>query len=369
MIQAISLKNNVILTLPAGLPVRLERASMSSVWLVWTDAGWRADPDATVVPARVVGRFSDYDVHAGVYQYRVRRWNDVESKWDYSIWVRCGETGPVGYTFGNYKVPEGQWGEVLTPDDLHYTYLWGTDFKASNGSPYTDEQIQFHINAAVAEVCRNLNITLKKTRVASEPERRGLQPGVDYDEEEALYLYRREKVQRTGMIETRKRPVQTVSRLDFVVNNQKVTNLLDSVVLDKMKGLIRLTRRPMRMDTSSRAVMQATMPYGEEQFGGHLAYAIDYIAGYPDSDAVPADVREVIGKVAAVKLLAQIGDGLLAGFSSSSLSIDGVSESFSSTQSATSATFGARIKEYSDEIESYFTANKMKFGHWNMGAL
>jgi hypothetical protein len=63
-----------------------------------------------------------------------------------------------------------------------------------------------------------------------------------------------------------------------------------------------------------------------------------------------------------------IGDGILAGFSSSALSMDGVSEAFSSTQSATSATYGARIKAYEDELEKYIKAVKNKFGHQVMGA-
>jgi hypothetical protein len=80
-------------------------------------------------------------------------------------------------------------------------------------------------------------------------------------------------------------------------------------------------------------------------------------------------LREVIGKIAAVSLLNAIGRGLMSGFSSSSLSMDGVSESFSSTQSATSAYYGADIKEYKDDIANYIAKNKMKFGHVVMGSL
>ena len=49
--------------------------------------------------------------------------------------------------------------------------------------------------------------------------------------------------------------------------------------------------------------------------------------------------------------------------------MDGLSESFSSTQSATSAYFGARIKVYQDEIENYINQNKNKFGHMVIGAI
>ena len=61
--------------------------------------------------------------------------------------------------------------------------------------------------------------------------------------------------------------------------------------------------------------------------------------------------------------------GLMSGFSSSSLSMDGVSESFSSTQSATSAYFGARIAVYQKEVQDYISANKFKFGFFRVGSL
>ena len=49
--------------------------------------------------------------------------------------------------------------------------------------------------------------------------------------------------------------------------------------------------------------------------------------------------------------------------------MDGVSESFSSTQSATSAYFGARIAVYKDDVKNYIEQNKYKFGFFRVGAL
>ena len=100
-----------------------------------------------------------------------------------------------------------------------------------------------------------------------------------------------------------------------------------------------------------------------------LFYAIDYDAGFETSDDVPTDLREIVAKQAAVSLLNIIGDGLMSGFSSSSLSMDGLSESFSSTQSATSAYFGARIAVYKDDIANYIKENKNKFANMAMGAI
>jgi len=59
----------------------------------------------------------------------------------------------------------------------------------------------------------------------------------------------------------------------------------------------------------------------------------------------------------------------MAGFSSSSLSMDGMSESFSSTQSATSAYFGARIQQYHKELDPFIEDTRRKFGHIALGSI
>jgi hypothetical protein len=367
---ATSVKDKVLLTMPDTVQAyRLERKhGNGGQWLVFTDQGFIAEGVDTE-PVKVSGSFVDSPGEGGIYQYRARIFDDSAQPYDYSPWMRCGDTGTIGYTFGNYKAPEGQWGEILTPDDISRTYMWGVDFRASNGEAFTDEQIKFFIESAMKQIERELNITVKKTRVVCEPEGRGLQKGVDYDEEESYYTFKRERIQRNGMITTNKRPVQAISRLDIINRKTGIYSLLDAYTLDKTKGMIKYFNRPPRVSDSIRSVETAIFPYGAETYDRNLFYAIDYVAGFPSSDDVPVDLREVIGKIAAVSLLNAIGRGLMSGFSSSSLSMDGVSESFSSTQSATSAYYGADIKEYKDDIANYIAKNKMKFGHVPMGAL
>jgi hypothetical protein len=372
MILATSVKNKMILEFPhSAISYRLERRmGNNGEWLVLTANGFAADAGGGgVIPLPVSASYLDTAVKTGVYQYRAREFENPSSAYDHSAWVRCGDTGPVGYTFENYEIPEGTWGEILTADDLRLTFLWGIDFRASNGQPYTDEQVRFFINDAAAQIERELKITIKKTRIMFEPDSRGLRQGMDYDVDESRYTYKRERVQRNGMIKTRRRPVRSVSRLDILSRNEKVTSLLNAYTLDKNKGLIKFFNRLPKTSDSFRAVETVIYPYGAETRDNNFFYAIDYVAGYEDSDQVPADLRGVIGKVAAVSLLNNIGRGLMSGFSSSSLSMDGVSESFSSTQSATSAYYGADIKQYESEIKDYIEANKLKFGFITMGAL
>jgi hypothetical protein len=368
--KATYVENKVILEFPDKTKMyRLERKhGNDGHWRVFTAQGFVRETAGTV-PEQVQELFVDTSVHNGIYQYRARVFDDPSQPFDYSMWVRCGDTDPIGYTFGNYHVPEGQWGVIQTPDDIRLTWMWGIDFKASNGQSFTDEQIKFFIDDAMKQIERELKITIRKTRVVCEPERRGLKPCIDYDDEEPYYTFKRERIQRSGMIPTRKRPVQSVSRLDLLSRQERLTSLLNAYTLDKNKGIIKFFNRPPRVSDSLRAVDTAIFPYGADTFERNLLYAIDYVAGYPTSDDVPDDLRAIVGKVAACSLLNNIGRGLMSGFSSSSLSMDGVSESFSSTQSATSAYYGADLKQYQDEIDKYIAANKLKFGHITMGSL
>jgi hypothetical protein len=371
MIEAVSCKDNVIIKFSKKYSThRLERKfGAEGEWLVLTPNGFVFDNGNTPPIEISSSAYLDVDVTDGVYQYRERKFDDPNAKYEVSLWVKCGFGDSIGYTFGNYHSPEGSWGELLTPDDLRATYLWGIDFRATNGMSYTDDQIRFHIESSISEMQRRLNITIKKTRIVCEPQKRGLKLGIDYDDEESYYTFRRERIQRSGMILTRKRPVLSINRLDLLSRNEKVTSFLSTSTIDKTKGMIRFFNRPLRFGETSRAIHNSIYPYGADQFNSNLFYAIDYTAGYETSDDVPEDLRASIGKMCAIEMLNIIGDGILAGFSSSSLSMDGVSESFSSTQSATSATYGARIKTYEDELEKYIKAVKMKFGHQVMGAL
>lgn len=345
-------------------------------WKVYTSSGF-VIPEASTEPLALnSGDFVDsFDLQNGLYQYRIHA-ASVENPdfkdFAFTCWTKFGVPDAVGYSFNNYKVPEGKWGTIVTPDDCRYTFLWGTDFKATNGSMFTDEQIQWFIDAATAEMARQLNITIIKKRIKSmvTVEQKHLEKGVDYDDEETPYDFSYRKIQRYGMIQTKQRPILNVTRCTLINKGQNDdVDLLPSVVPDKKNGVIKFLKRPWKPSDTWTGINDAICRFGAETWNPHLFYAIDYDAGFETSDEVPQDLRHMIGKMAAISLLNVIGDGLMSGFSSSSLSMDGVSESFSSTQSATSAYFGARIAVYQKEVQEYIQANKYKFGFFRVGAL
>ncbi|MDH3381777.1 MAG: hypothetical protein OEL54_03680 [Flavobacteriaceae bacterium] len=81
-------------------------------------------------------------------------------------------------------------------------------------------------------------------------------------------------------------------------------------------------------------------------------WELQYVTGY-DSENYPYDLINVVGMLAAIPIFAIAGDLILgAGIASMSLGIDGLSQSISSTSSATNSGYGSRIIEYRKSIAS-----------------
>ena len=376
-ITAESTLTRILLTLEGNnSPFILERLFYKDEsWKVYTNSGFVIPEESTEPLALNSGDFVDsFDLQNGLCQYRIHsaaKVNPELKDFAFTCWTKFGVPDAVGYSFHNYKVPEGQWGTVITPDDIRYTYLWGTDFKATNGMSFTDEQIQWFIDAGLAEMERALNINIKKKIIKSTLtiEKNHL-PKTDYDIEEPLYDFKFSKIQRYGMIQTKQRPILNVTRCTLINKGQNDdVELLSSTTLDKKNGVIKFLKRPWKPSDTHVGISDSISRYGAETWNSHLFYAVDYAAGYETSDEIPNDLRQRIGQMIAIAMLNIIGDGLMSGFSSSSLSMDGVSESFSSTQSATSAYFGARIAVYQKEVQDYINANKFKFGFFRVGSL
>jgi len=74
-----------------------------------------------------------------------------------------------------------------------------------------------------------------------------------------------------------------------------------------------------------------------------------YITGFEE---VPYDILNFVGKLAAINVFHIAGDLILgAGIASQSIGIDGLSQSISTTSSATNAGYGARIIGYLDDLK------------------
>lgn len=372
MVTALNAGSDIVLTLDtvttAGFQGwQIARQIMGGSWQFWTASGWSASTPLLITTQK----FIDTNLSDGLYAYQVTPVvSGVLGVVQSTDWVVIG-TGKVGWTFGNYSPPPNQWGELLTADDMRYTYLWGIVAQSSEGDFFTDAQIQTSVDWAVKAMERILKLTLLKRTILCQPDP-SLVWGTDYQEAEDGYTYRPEKWNKIGYIMLKRRPIISVERILFYSPvGSKMVDMSPWLMIDHQKGLIRLypqVNNAGQIQQVVWALAGISLAMGGN-FSYPFAFRVDYTAGYQDASRVPDDLRDIIGKMATVKLLNVIGDGLIAGFSSSSLSIDGLSESFSSTQSPENTYFGARIKGYLTDISDYIKENRTKMGHFVLGSI
>jgi len=314
-----------------------------------------------------------YDDPAGstTHWYKTAYYNGTTTdESDLSPAMRGGLSAQkVGYSFGNYTPPPGEWGEALCPDDIRYTYLWGIDCTASDvaESDFTDEQFRFFIREAVGEFEKFLTIDIRKRIYKCNPaatlkRSKYWREGVDYTDEDGAYPYDPILWQNFGFTQLRHLPVLSIERAVMF-------NPLQGQMMDLMTNQwLRITKNTGQVHMYPKGGVAFGMSAGGvlpwRAFKGRYAdgFEFDYTTGYQTAEFMPDDLRGMLGKWVTIKAMASIGDGLLAGFSSQSVSLDGLSESFSSTQSATSAYFGARILQYQKEIKEWLADNRMKYG-------
>ena len=284
---------------------------------------------------------------------------------------------PVGYTFETYSAPPGEWGEIVTVDDMRYTYLWGIDTVAQNTqrTEFEDSQLKFYVDAALKDFEKFLTIDIRKRVYLTQPElyvTRQLGPsipvqspfwreGVGYTDEEDSYQFDPGQWLNYGFIQLRHAPIISVERAWLLSPVETITiDLVNQnwIRVYKNRGQINLFPTkglgygPFAIGALPWRMLGVRYPGGFE---------FDYTTGWKTADFVPSDLREVIAKWACIKLLGSIADGLLAGFSSRSLSLDSLSESFSSTQSPDNTYFGARTKQYAREVDDWLSRNRYKY--------
>lgn len=78
-------------------------------------------------------------------------------------------------------------------------------------------------------------------------------------------------------------------------------------------------------------------------------WEVTYVTGF---NKVPKDIIDAIGKLASMSLFIILGEIVLGpGIASKSIGIDGLSQSVSSTASATFSAFSARIEQYNKDLQ------------------
>lgn len=251
-----------------------------------------------------------------------------------------------------------------TPSEVRKRWCYGLPLSREDGEVIPDEDILQYLLGAIDTVERYLQVNLKpKVIIGGDADARGLVQGVDFDKEEPLYDYDARAYKNYGFLQLRERHVQEITAFKMMLPNgntiidfMRDANTKKWIKLYKQAGQIHIV--PYAGDPTIFALLggsQAGFPFATGMINGSLPqmFQVDYVAGY-DTHLIPEAIRNVVAKLASIDVLGIAGESLLAGIASQSTGIDGVSESFSTTASATNTTYGAHISQYQKEVDKFF---------------
>lgn len=245
---------------------------------------------------------------------------------------------------------------IITPQELRNRWCFGLPLSKEDGEVMSDEDLQAFIDSAILEVERKLGILIVPRKIVCDLDAVGLQEGVDYNLLEPAYDYRVDEYRRWGFIQLRHRPVISVESVKIVLpNNLQVIEFpKEWIKLYPKAGQIHIVPyagSPTVMTMGIGNNTLTTLINGNLNYNLPQSIRVSYTAGMQE---VPRDIKNVIAKIAAIDVLGIAGDAILAGVASISTSVDGLSESFSTTASATNATYGAHILQYQKEVDAFF---------------
>lgn len=260
---------------------------------------------------------------------------------------------------------------LVRPSEVRNRWCFGLPLhSADTGDIMPDSDIAIYIRAAEREVERRLGVFLNPRKIVCNPDLREDIGEEDYDLFEYPYDYDFRAYRQWGFLQLRQYPIISVERVSLVLPNYRevVTFHEDWVKVNHKVGQIRIVPYAGSPTVMTMAGMAGTAyPILMGQFGRDIpqAFWIDYTAGLPEVDQ---SLRNIIAKLAAIDVLGIAGDAILAGIASVGTSVDGLSENFSTTASATNATYGARILQLRGEVRDFFSESGGKGGERGGGS-
>jgi hypothetical protein len=243
-------------------------------------------------------------------------------------------------------------GLIISPTELMNNYLFGIPTCAANGKRLPMQSVLQQITAAQARAENLFSLKLLKTLIRESRD------------------FIREEWNAWGYVRTMY-PIAFIERLDGYINDVVQVHYprqwlsikrVENVAMYRNVSLVPNTASAegARM-TNHSAIFQGITPhlgwFGQQYIPNY--WRLEYITGW---DKIPADLMDFVAKIAAINILGILGDILYGvGFSSISISLDGVSQNTPLTRSGAAGMFGARQKLYIDELNLMMPDLKYKY--------
>jgi hypothetical protein len=248
-----------------------------------------------------------------------------------------------------YDFPVERTSSPISPSELVSRYFFGIKLVDQDGNPMSDESIQFYIDAAVEEFEGYLNLKLTKQVV-----------------QEDLH-YSLADFHNWGYIPL-SYPALKIHKLEGYASGVRQVeypvswvSIKGSTVDSDVHRSAYLVPGTGQVSISGSSVYAGILPHlgwkGANTIPNY--WRIDYCTSF---NKLPADISDAVGKLASLNIFHQLGDIILgAGIAQETLSLDGLSQSISTTSSATNAGYGARIHGYHNDLKVAVKRLKNKY--------
>lgn len=219
---------------------------------------------------------------------------------------------------------------LVTVKNIKERYLHGIDLKDANGKQLKNSTIAFFIDSIISYLEHELEITITPTTYSE-----------DHD-------YRFEEYQSWSFIQLKHKPVIEIKKLQLrVEKNTTFVNIPNE--------WLRLQNHTGQIQIAPTSGALSEFNLGNNTFLPRLMvfnadwpsfFNIEFIAGF-EQDKIPFIINHLIGLLTAVEVLNIAGDLILgAGIAAGSISLDGLSQSVTSTASSGTPGYAGRVKSY-----------------------
>lgn len=242
-------------------------------------------------------------------------------------------------------------GLVFSVAEIWALYLFGIKIDGGQGTSFSNESIRKYIEMAQKQVEKWFNLRFCKQLV-----------------DQTLPYYRQDYWQEFPILLTNYPVREPLSMIGMLNKMEQIIYpqgwLFCEYDTTMGQGKRRISVVPTGSSTTqgnAQVILTGiTSQVGMQRFDNIPDYwRVQYITGW-DIDDLPMDLLNIVGMLASIPALDVAGDLILgtAGIAGQSLSIDGLSQSISTSISATNAGYGARILSYTKQIEE--TAKRIR---------
>ena len=249
----------------------------------------------------------------------------------------------------SYEVDEGL---VINPSELYSLYLNGIPLCYPNGGEINEETIKQKIKNSQRQIENFLSIKLIEQEVEDN------QDFVKEEYKQWGYIKGTWPIKEPIAL---KGYINEVKQVDYPKEWLSIKRTTDKLV-NRNLFLIPNTEGGAEMTQHSFIFSGITPHMGF--FGTNYIpnyWRMQYVTGWNEND-MPDELIDVVAKLASVQVLAITGDLIYgAGIGNQSISIDGISQTYSTTKGGGKGAFAGRIQQYTEELQTEFKRLKAEY--------